>query len=51
MRNEVLLKTFWYGLCEKCIISMVTPYMILENGGGGWPTNSIISRVLLILEH
>ena len=32
---------------------MATPYMILENGGGGGgkPTNSIISRVLLILEQ
>ena len=33
MRNEVLLKTFWYGLCENASVSMATPYMILENGG------------------
>ena len=32
--------------------SMATSYMILEiGGGGGRPINSIISRVLLILEH
>ena len=34
---------------------MATPNMIFENGGGGGggggPTNSIIYRVLLILEH
>ena len=30
-------------------VSMATAYMILKNGGR--PTNSIISRVLLILEH
>ena len=42
------------------MVSMATAYMILEIGGGGGggggvgggrPTNSIISRVLLILEH
>ena len=36
------------------MVSMATPYMILENGGGGGggrPSNSIISRVLLILGH
>ena len=35
--------------------SMATAYMILEmgvgGGGGGRPTNSIISKILLILEH
>ena len=48
MRNEVLLKTFWYVLCENASVSMATPNMILENGGR--PTNSIIFRVLLILD-
>ena len=33
----------------KCMVSMATPYMILKNGGS--PTKSIISRVLLTLEH
>ena len=36
------------------MVSMATSYMILEIGGGGGGgrfTNSIISRVLLILEH
>ena len=31
------------------MVSMATPYMILENGG--LPKYPIISRVLLILEH
>ena len=38
------------------MVSLATSYMILEIGGGGGgggsrPTNSIIYRVLLILEH
>ena len=50
MRNEVVLKIFWYGLSyEKCMVSMAIPYMIIMNGGR--PTNSILSRVLLIIEN
>ena len=50
MRNAVLVKknTLVWAM-GKYMFSMETPYMILENGGR--PTNSIISRVLLILEH
>ena len=33
----------------KCMVSMATTYMILEIGGR--PINSIISRVLIILDH
>ena len=47
MRNEVLLKKFWYGLCENASVSMATPYMVLENGGR--PT--ICSLVPYILIH
>ena len=49
MRNEVKLKTFWYGLCENALFPWQHPYMGFEKGGR--PTNSIISRVRLILEH
>ena len=34
---------------KKNMVSMATPYMILENAGR--PTNPILSRVLLILER
>ena len=34
---------------RKCMVSMASPHTIFENGGR--PTNSIISRILLILEH
>ena len=50
MRNKVVLKHFGMAYV-KCMLSMAAAYMILENGGWGRPTNSIISKVLLILEH
>ena len=48
MRNEVQLKHFSIGYV-KMHGFYVNPYMIFENGR--WPTNSMVSRVLLILEH
>ena len=30
---ETKLFLKWYWLCEKCMVSMATPNMILENGG------------------
>ena len=32
MRNEVHLKTFWYGLCENAWFPWQHPYMVFENG-------------------
>ena len=46
MRNEVLLKTFWYGPRENASVSMSTPYMISENGGR--PTNCSLVPYILI---
>ena len=48
MKRSSPQKKFGMGYV-KMMVSMATSYMILEIGG--WPTNSIISRVLLILEH
>ena len=47
MRNEVVLKIFGMD-CMKRMVSMATPYMILKNSRS---TNSILSRVLLILDY
>ena len=41
-------KDIWYGLCENAWLHD-NPYIILEIGGR--PTNSIVPRVLPILEH
>ena len=49
MRNEVFLKNVLVWAMWKCMVSMATPYIILENRGR--PTNSIVSRVLLIIDH
>ena len=42
-------KEIWYGLRENAWFPWQP--LILFSGLGGRPTNSIISRVLLILEH
>ena len=50
MRNEVLLKVFWYGTdYVKMHDFHGNHFIIFEDWGR--PTNSIISRVPLILEH
>ena len=47
MRNEVVLKILGMDYMKR-MVSMATPYMILRNSS---PTNSILSRVLLILDY
>ena len=49
MRNKVALKNFLVWAMWKCMVSIATSYMILENGGR--PTNSILPRDLLIIER
>ena len=49
MQNKVVLKINWYGLCKKCMVSMAIRYIILNNVSR--PTKSIVTRVLLIIEH
>ena len=47
MQNQGVLKK-WYGLCEKCLVSMAT-HSEFENGG--MPTKVLISQLLLILDY
>ena len=51
MRNEVLLKEFGLGSVKLYGFYGNPLYASRGVGGGGRPTKSIISRVLLILEH
>ena len=51
MQNKVVLKDrLVLAMCKcKCMVFIVTRYMILKNGGN--PTTSLVSTVLLIIEH
>ena len=49
MQNKDVLKDKLVLSMCKCMVSMVTRYMILKNGGN--PTKSLVSTMLLIIEH
>ena len=49
MQNKVVLKDRLVLSMCKCMVFVVTRYMILKNGGN--PTKSLVSTVLLIIEH
>ena len=49
MQNQVVLNDKLVLYMCKCMVSMVTRYMILKNGGN--PTKALVSTVLLIIEH
>ena len=49
MRNKVVIKINWFGLCEKCMVSVATGNAILMNGGR--PRSLIISQLLLIFDN
>ena len=48
MQNKVVLKTNWCSLCEN---SWFPCNPLYDSKNEGQPTKSIVSRVLLILEH
>ena len=49
MQNKVILKDKLVSAMFKCMVSMVTRYIIFKNECR--PTKSIESRVIHILEH
>ena len=49
MQNKVILKDRLVSAMFKCMVSMVTRYLIFKNERR--PTKSVESRVIHILEH
>ena len=47
MQNEIVLKNKLVCTMSKCMVSMATRYIVLNNWGR--PTKSIVASVLLIL--